>query len=156
MIKAMIRQTKSKRMIWHSSDYSHKGHRRKSNEDAVFSDPRAGIWCVADGMGGHEHGGMASQLLIETMTSLPLYSSQERRVSEVQNRIFNLNQMLYQKGQSLALSSHTKRQTIGCTFVILLSDGIHNTCLWAGDSRLYLLRKDNLYQYRPAVQELGK
>lgn len=133
-------------MIWSSSEYSHPGHRRKINEDAVYSDARSGIWCVADGMGGHQYGDLASQYLIETIASMPVYPSLDARVNELQNRIFALNQTLYEKGGALSLGTHGKRQTVGCTFVIFISDGVHNTCLWAGDSRLYLLRNGNLYQ----------
>ncbi len=133
-------------MIWNSSDYSHPGHSRKINEDAVFSDPRSGTWCVADGMGGHEQGGLASLLLVETIADAPIYGSLEQRVKEIQQRILRLNQALYAKGRDVISDHNGKRQIIGCTFVILISDGLYSTCLWAGDSRLYLLREDNLYQ----------
>lgn len=133
-------------MIWNSSEYSHPGHRRKVNEDAVYSDARSRVWCVADGMGGHQNGRLASQWLIEAIASTPVYPSLEASVNEMQKRIFALNQTLYEKGGALITGANNKRQTIGCTFVILISDGVHNTCLWAGDSRLYLLRNDNLYQ----------
>lgn len=133
-------------MIWRSSEFSHPGHRRKTNEDAVYSNARTGVWCVADGMGGHQQGGLASQWLVETMAATPVYPSFEARINDVQNRIFALNRRLYDKGGDLANGQQSKRQTVGCTFVILLSDGTHNACLWAGDSRLYLLRNEHLYQ----------
>ena len=133
-------------MIWSSSDYSHPGHRRSTNEDAVYSDARSGVWCVADGMGGHQYGGLASQLLIEAVASTPLYRSLDARVNELQKRIFALNQTLYEKGLAITGNAHNSRQTIGCTFIIFLSDGTYSACLWAGDSRLYLLRDENLYQ----------
>lgn len=133
-------------MIWNSSEYSHPGHRRAINEDAVYSDARSRIWCVADGMGGHQNGDLASQWLVEAIASMPIYPSLDASVSELQKRIFSLNQTLYEKGGELSVGSHNKRQTVGCTFVIFISDGTHNTCLWAGDSRLYLLRNEHLYQ----------
>jgi len=125
-------------MIWKSSEYSHKGHCRHENEDAVYSDVRSSIWCVADGMGGHQQGQLASQLLVKTVASLPANQSLILRVEALEKRLFALNEILIKKAQ--------QNQTIGCTFVILLSDGVNCTCLWAGDSRLYLLRGANLYQ----------
>ena len=125
-------------MIWRSSEYSHKGHCRHENEDAVYSDVRSGIWCVADGMGGHQQGRLASQLLVSTVASLSVNRSLTLRVEALEQKLFALNEILQKKAQ--------KNQIIGCTFVILLSDGVNCTCLWAGDSRLYLLRAGNLYQ----------
>lgn len=139
-------QQYNQNMIWNSSEYSHPGHRRKHNEDAVYSNARSGIWCVADGMGGHQQGALASQWLVETIASMAVFPTLDSCVSALEKRIFALNQTLYEKGGALALSAHSKRQTVGCTFVILITDGVRNTCLWAGDSRLYLLRNNNLYQ----------
>lgn len=146
MNRVKSRQTRREQMIWNSSEYSHPGHRRKNNEDAVYSNARSGVWCVADGMGGHQNGGLASQWLVDAIASTPAYATIDECVNELQKRIFALNQTLYDKGGALSENSHTKRQTVGCTFVIFISDGVRNACLWAGDSRLYLLRNDNLYQ----------
>lgn len=142
----MSNQKRNNGLIWCSSDYSHPGHRRKENEDAVYNDARSRIWCVADGMGGHQHGGLASKLLVETMASMPVCSSLDLRVKEAQQRLFILNQALFAKGREISSDSSGKREIVGCTFVILMSDGVYNTCLWAGDSRLYLLRGSDLFQ----------
>jgi len=133
-------------MIWRSSEYSHKGHYRHENEDAVYSDVCSGVWCVADGMGGHQQGKLASQLLVNTVASLPANRSLTLRVEALEKKLFALNEILQEKAQKLSVERRGQKQTIGCTFVILLSDGVNCTCLWAGDSRLYLLRAGNLYQ----------
>ena len=41
---------------------THTGLRREHNEDTYCADPDMGLWLVADGMGGHEHGEVASAL----------------------------------------------------------------------------------------------
>ncbi len=133
-------------MIFYSSEYSHPGHHRRENEDAVYSDVRSGLWCVADGMGGHQQGRMASQFLVDMVAVLPASYSLDVRVEALETKIFSLNEQLVNKAKQLSVDSLGKKQIIGCTFVILLSDGVNCTCLWAGDSRLYLLRANNLYQ----------
>lgn len=143
----ITRKNRKQPLIWCSSDYSHPGHQRAENEDAVFGDARFGIWCVADGMGGHQGGRLASQLFVNAIASMVNRGSLHSRVQTVENCIFELNHRLFQQGERGAtVAPDGRRQTIGCTFVVLLSDGLHCTCLWAGDSRLYLLRRGNLYQ----------
>ena len=133
-------------MIFYSSEYSHPGHHRRENEDAVYSDARSGLWCVADGMGGHQQGRMASELLVDAVSCLPASPTLEVRVQALEKKLFSLNTLLISKANQLNVDSLGKQQTIGCTFVILLSDGVNCTCLWVGDSRLYLLRANSLYQ----------
>ena len=44
------------------------GKKRKGNEDALFRDDALGLYVVADGMGGHLAGEIASQLVVETIS----------------------------------------------------------------------------------------
>ena len=46
---------------------THVGLRREHNEDTYYADAELGLWLVADGMGGHEHGEVASALARDTM-----------------------------------------------------------------------------------------
>jgi len=46
---------------------SHVGLRREHNEDTYYADAELGLWLVADGMGGHEHGEVASALARDTV-----------------------------------------------------------------------------------------
>lgn len=48
---------------------SHVGLRREHNEDTYYGDAELGLWLVADGMGGHEFGEVASALARETIVS---------------------------------------------------------------------------------------
>jgi serine/threonine protein phosphatase PrpC len=48
---------------WSSAGRSHVGMVRAINEDACLVMPELGLWTVADGMGGHEAGDIASQMI---------------------------------------------------------------------------------------------
>jgi serine/threonine protein phosphatase PrpC len=50
-----------------SAGISDIGKRRKQNEDSLFLDDRMGLYVVADGMGGHNAGEVASKLVVETI-----------------------------------------------------------------------------------------
>ena len=64
--EALALQVSSPRMIefGHST---HVGLRREHNEDTYYADADIGLWLVADGMGGHEHGEVASALARDTL-----------------------------------------------------------------------------------------
>ena len=49
---------------------THVGKVRPRNEDCYLTRPEAGIWAVADGMGGHEDGDFASHAVIEALKSI--------------------------------------------------------------------------------------
>src|SRR5688500_9907857 len=51
-----------------SAALSHEGRVRTNNEDAFCERPREGLWAVADGMGGHEHGEWASAAIADALT----------------------------------------------------------------------------------------
>ena len=49
---------------------THNGNVRKHNEDAYEANPELGLWIVADGMGGHDNGEVASAIVTKTITEL--------------------------------------------------------------------------------------
>src|ERR1043165_6417671 len=54
---------------------THVGCVRSLNEDALLNRPEIGLWAVADGMGGHEAGEVASAMVIEALTNVDLFNS---------------------------------------------------------------------------------
>lgn len=118
-------------------DYVMRTHagRRSRNEDAVLARPEKGLWAVADGMGGHDHGELASALLMEALDASPSEGDLQTRSASALLAIESTNRRLFEMGRG----GRTGR-TIGSTIVALLTDPSRFTCLWAGDSRGYLTR----------------
>lgn len=126
---------------WQCAHETHPGHRRKTNEDAVLVKPDVGLWVVADGMGGHEAGDVASQCIAEALDGVHEQPTLAALVDEVEDRLKAVNRSL----RDHALS-HCRGRTIGSTVVTMLANDDVGVALWAGDSRLYRLRAGELTQ----------
>src|SRR5215467_9254312 len=109
---------------------THVGCRRKLNEDALMARPDRGLWAVADGMGGHDAGEVASALVVEL-----LEASSGEGVARVTAALTQANRRLVAMAGS---GPHAR--IIGSTVVALVADEKSFACLWAGDSRAYLAR----------------
>ncbi|TBW06738.1 serine/threonine-protein phosphatase [Azotobacter chroococcum subsp. isscasi] len=125
--------------VWHSAARSETGKVRAHNEDAVLERPVAGLWAVADGMGGHAGGALASRLIVDRLTGLTLEGDLTQRLAQVRQCLQQANRQLFQA------ATHAGGPT-GSTLVALLAAGARAVCLWAGDSRCYLWRGGRLYQ----------
>jgi protein phosphatase len=126
---------------WQCAHETHTGHRRKTNEDAVLARPDLGLWAVADGMGGHEAGDVASQCIAEALDSVDEQPTLAALVDEVEDQLNAVNRRLRDHAQS-----HCRGRTVGSTVVTMLAEGDVGVALWAGDSRLYRLRNGELTQ----------
>ncbi|MBM7063375.1 serine/threonine-protein phosphatase [Pseudomonas sp. UL073] len=129
--------------LWRSSARTAVGNVRHRNEDAVLDRPEHGVWAVADGLGGHQQGDLASRLVVEHLAVLPHCADLDERVSRAQDCLQRLNRHLTQE---LTLSAGQQPAVIGSTVVALFADAGRGICLWAGDSRCYLRRNGHLYQ----------
>ncbi|RYG31342.1 MAG: serine/threonine-protein phosphatase, partial [Burkholderiales bacterium] len=117
---------------------SHVGCVRKINEDAWLDRSEVGLWAVADGVGGHAAGDVASSEVISALNRVSDFSSAFAFRRNVRNSLFQANAAL----QRMAIRELL--DTVGSTVVALIAHGGHYACTWAGDSRAYLLRKDVL------------
>ncbi len=130
----------------------HPGMKRKHNEDTYVDRPDLGLWAVADGAGGHHAGEVASGMIRELLEAIPPGLSASELLAEVRNRI----EMTHD-----ALRAEAERRgpdvIIASTVVVMLARNDFFACLWAGDSRAYLLRDGVLQQItrdHSLVQEL--
>jgi len=125
---------------WTSASRSHPGRVRKVNEDACLEQSEHRLWAVADGMGGHTLGEFASGLAVQGLTDLPAAGDLEQRVNGALNRLEEVNDRL--RAEAL----RREVPLIGTTIAVLLAAGSLCSCLWAGDSRIYLYRGGRLRQ----------
>ncbi len=126
-----------RRFTWTSASRTHVGMVRKINEDACLDIPERGLWAVADGMGGHEAGDLASRMIVEALGLLPL--DDVLTVATVENTLRQVNDQLRQEA-----AKRYGRGTIGSTVVVLLVNADRATIMWVGDSRVYRFRDDQL------------
>ena len=126
---------------WSSADHSHVGTVRKVNEDACLAMPEIGLWAVADGMGGHEAGDLASQMIIDALRQIPFPPDWKTFVIITKEQLQKINEKILEES-----ARRYYYRTIGSTVVVLLTYESQGTCLWAGDSRLYRLREGQLQQ----------
>lgn len=131
---------------------THCGAVRTHNEDAIVSLPEIGLWAVADGAGGHAAGEVASGMLAETLATIQGDLSAADMLATVRAQVSAVHDALRREAQRRA-----EGVMIVSTLVVLIIRDDYFACLWAGDSRAYLLRAGILQQItrdHSLVQEL--
>jgi len=128
-------------LIWHSACLTDPGKVRKINEDAFLDLSELGLWVVADGMGGHQAGDVASRMIVETLQQINEPANLNSFASEAQTRLREVNQNL----REIAVQQFNNG-TVGSTVVVLLAYDKQCAFLWVGDSRIYRLRNSQLEQ----------
>jgi protein phosphatase len=123
---------------WTSAAHTDVGLVRSRNEDAFLAEP--GLWAVADGMGGHAFGDVASRAVVDALASVGAPDDMARFAAAASDRIAWANQEL--RGEAIARGV----SVMGSTVVAMLACGREVVCLWAGDSRIYLYRNARLQQ----------
>ncbi|PCM43928.1 PP2C family protein-serine/threonine phosphatase [Marinobacter sp. ANT_B65] len=126
-------------MRYSSAQFTHTGAVRDHNEDAYVAFPEDGLWVVADGMGGHQAGEVASRLICDTVCSERQRHGNSMSVDDLEQAIYLANQRIRKYGDEQLPGA-----TLGSTMVALkITDDRYNI-LWIGDSRAYLLRESRL------------
>lgn len=125
---------------------THVGLRREHNEDTYYADADLGLWLVADGMGGHEHGEVASAIARDTVVAkISNGSSLPEAIQFADEEIIRHS------------SKRTEAFPMGTTVVAIRIKGSDYEVCWVGDSRVYLWEDGKLRQLsqdHSYVQEL--
>jgi type VI secretion system protein ImpM len=129
------------RLQWVSYACTTEGKHRKINEDASLTSPEIGLWAVADGMGGHNSGDIASKTVIDALGTLSSTGNIESYASCTIECLRSANADLIEMAENLDGGG-----IIGSTVVVMLAVGMRCAVIWAGDSRLYQYRGGVLTQ----------
>jgi serine/threonine protein phosphatase PrpC len=131
------------------------GRKRAANEDAYFTDDSLGLYVVADGMGGHAAGEVASQEAVETVFGMvkrgqrelsplsePLEDSAVRAASRLmESAIQAATYMVFSMAEM-----DRKKTGMGTTISAMLVLGAYAVTAQVGDSRIYRIAKDSVEQ----------
>jgi protein phosphatase len=132
-----------------SSGITDIGRRREQNEDSLFCDDSMGLYVVADGMGGHQAGEVASKLVVETIRD---YIDQNQDDQQPENLV-DTDEKLSKEAQRLLASIHLSNRVVhqtaldnedykGMGSTVSAVYFTENTFIVAnvGDSLVYLIR----------------
>jgi serine/threonine protein phosphatase PrpC len=128
---------------------THPGRVRQQNEDAMLLDPELGLFAVADGMGGHNAGEVASALAIETLRSFAersrhdpdhtwpfgIESSLDFNGNRLRTGIKLANRRVFRESER-----RDQYTGMGSTMVAILVEGTCAMICGVGDSRVYSVR----------------
>lgn len=132
---------------------THTGLVREANEDNFLALPDRGVYVVADGMGGHVAGQVASEICVQSISNYFETRPPERIVDQDANS--SLSPEALELAESLLIANRRIFETatrqrelagMGTTAVGIRVTGNRVAVAHAGDSRCYLLRGDELAQ----------
>ncbi len=114
------------------------GMKRAHNEDAFYRNDNIGLYIVADGMGGHRAGEIASNMAVDSIKS---YMLNQKKISEnsLVDAIFVANDLIFKSA-----AANAQYSGMGTTIVSLLVNGNGAMLCHVGDSRAYMLNSGKL------------
>ena len=116
---------------------------RKVNQDAVLLkiNEYAGLFVVADGMGGHSNGEIASKMIIQSMEMWWNQFSEEKYQCDFKQMICSIQSSL-EEVNKVIFHTYNQGSVCGSTLLVLLLYKNRYAVIHAGDSRAYLLKSD--------------
>lgn len=113
---------------------THVGLVRERNEDSILTDPTGALWAVADGMGGHGNGDVASDIVIDRVSTAP----------DGGEPLQILVDLLTEANDVIHAMAADRGVVMGATVVALMIENAVGYLAWVGDSRAYLMRNGRL------------
>ena len=117
---------------------THVGMKRSHNEDAFYRNDEVGLYIVADGMGGHKAGEIASNMAVESIKNYVLNQKKAAEQSLV-DAIYIANNLIF---KSAAANAHYSG--MGTTIVSMAFNSTGAMLCHVGDSRAYILTRGKL------------
>ena len=139
-------------MVFNSNAITHVGMVRKLNEDAYAERSDIGVWVVADGMGGHAAGEVASKAVTDAINGLGHANNFDEMHTAVKRSLKDANRQLLDQA-----ANYDNERVPGSTVVVLIINGTQGAVVWCGDSRIYRCSDHQLVQLtrdHSHVQEL--
>src|SRR5882762_6822466 len=117
------------------------GRVRKNNEDSFFADSGLGLLIVADGMGGHNGGEVASRIAVETIAAeiqarLAAANGQDEIDTVIRGAVEQADARIRERAEE-----DPSLEDMGTTLVLALCRGSSIHLAHLGDSRAYLVRE---------------
>jgi protein phosphatase len=139
-----------------SAAATHRGMRREGNEDAMCSRPDLGLYIVADGMGGHAAGEVASRIAVEVIESF-IHDTRDADINRtwpfpydtalsIDGNRLKAAVRLANRKVAAAMAADDSLRGMATTVVALLWSTAEPVVAHVGDSRLYLWRDAHLRQ----------
>ena len=131
------------------------GKKRKGNEDSLFANAEQGLFVVADGMGGHAAGEVASKVAVDSINEFVVLTAGDEEITWP----FGLDENMSYDGNRLktairfanrkvleATRERSEYEGMATTVAAVLVDGESANIGHVGDSRVYLLRDGKIEQ----------
>jgi serine/threonine protein phosphatase PrpC len=131
---------------------THVGRQRQHNEDAFLVEGDAGLFLVADGMGGHAAGEIASRIAVDSITEFILHTKEDdgtwphaydEHFKRSTNRLMAAVRMANTRVLE-AMRKDARLRGMGTTVVACLADDTTVSVAHVGDSRAYMVREGQL------------
>lgn len=117
------------------------GKKRKTNQDSFYTNLNNRLFIVADGMGGHNGGDIASQMVVKFLPELIAAKAELEPSQQLVESIQQMNQQIKRFGETNA-----DLEGMGTTIVLLYFKGQNIYIGNVGDSRAYLINNQKIFQ----------
>ncbi len=124
-----------------SAGLSDVGRKRKVNQDSIYLNPTQRLFMVADGMGGHKAGDIASKMATELVPAYLVTHAKEGIIKSCHESIQLAHQLIRQQG-----AANPDLNGMGTTTVLIYFEGATAYIANVGDSRIYLINRQAIYQ----------